>query len=95
MTIVKKMHLFGIHELMGIENSHHFDRILATFDLQLIFQLFRKNTMYSAPRELNYEAIIQSLIIRIVERIPMVKNLVKRLKYNLVFRLDCGFLISY
>nr|WP_241155067.1 transposase [Rummeliibacillus sp. TYF005] len=38
--------------------------------------------------------MIQSLVIRIVERIPTVKDLVKRLKYDLIFRLDCGFLLS-
>ena len=38
--------------------------------------------------------MIQSLIIRIVERIATVKDLVKRLTYDFVFRLDCGFLIS-
>lgn len=94
MTIVKQMRLFDIQELMEMESSHRFDAILATFDLQLIFQLFRKTTMYGAPRELNYGAMIQSLVIRIVERIPTVKDLVKRLKYDLLFRLDCGFLLS-
>lgn len=94
MTIVKQMRLFDIHELMEMETSHRFDSILATFDLQPIFLLFRKKTMHGAPRELNYGAMIQSLIIRIVERIPTVKDLVKRLKYDFVFRLDCGFLVS-
>ena len=48
MTIVKQMSLFDIHELMEMESSHRFDAILATFDLQPIFQLFRKKTMYGA-----------------------------------------------
>ena len=43
MTIVKQMRLFDIHELMEMESSRRFDAILATFDLQPIFQLFRKN----------------------------------------------------
>ncbi len=29
-----------------------------------------------------------------MERIPTVKDLVKRLNYDLLFRLDCGFLVS-
>ncbi|WP_029499602.1 transposase, partial [Kurthia huakuii] len=94
MTIVKQMRLFDIHELMEMESSRRFDAILATFDLQPILQLFRKTTMYGAPRELNYGAMVQSLVIRIVERIPTVKDLVKRLKYDILFRLDCGFLLS-
>ena len=94
MTIVKQMRLFDIHELMEMESSRRFDAILATFDLQPIFQLFRKTTMHGAPRALNYGAMIQSLAIRIVERIPTIKDFVKRLKNDLLFRLDCGFLLS-
>ena len=94
MTIVKQMRLFDIQELMDMESSRRFDAILSTFNLQPIFQLFRKTTMYGAPRELNYGAMIQSLVIRMVERIPTIKDLVKRLKYDLIFRLDCGFLLS-
>ena len=94
MTIVKQMRLFDIQELMEMESSHRFDAILDTFDLQPIFQLFRKTTMYGAPRALNYGVMIHSLAIRIVERIPTIKDLVKQLKYDLLFRLDCGFLLS-
>lgn len=94
MTIVKQMSLFDIHELLKMESSRRFDAILATFDVQPIFQLFRKKTMRGAPRELNYGAMIQSLMIRIVERIPTVKDLVNRLTHDFVFRLDCGFLVS-
>lgn len=94
MTIVKQMSLFDIRELLKMESSRRFDAILATFDVQPIFQLFRKKTMRGAPRELNYGAMIQSLMIRIVERIPTVKDLVNRLTHDFVFRLDCGFLVS-
>lgn len=94
MTIVKQMSLFDIQELMDLESSHRFDAIFATFDIQPIFQLFSKKTMRGAPRECNYGAMIQSLIIRIVERIPTIKDLVKRLVHDPLFRLDCGFLVS-
>ena len=63
MTILKQMSLFDIHELLKVESSHRFDAILATFDVQPIFQLFRKKTIRGAPRELNYGAMIQPLII--------------------------------
>jgi transposase len=33
-------------------------------------------------------------VARIVERIPTIKDLVKRLKNDLIFRLECGFLVS-
>ena len=94
MTIVKQISLFDIHQLFELESSHRFDAIFNTFDVQPIFQLFSKKTLRGAPRECNYGAMIQSLIIRIVERIPTVKDLVKRLVNDPLFRLDCGFLVS-
>ena len=94
MTIVKQISLFDIQELLDMESSHRFDAIFATFDVQPIFHLFSKKTMRGVPRELNYGAMIQSLIIRIVERIPTIKDLVKRLVHDPLFRFDCGFLVS-
>ncbi|MFB7159974.1 transposase [Lysinibacillus sp. NPDC056232] len=94
MTIVKQMSLFDIQELLEMESSRRFDAIFATFDVQPIFQLFLKRTLRGAPRELNYGTMIQSLIIRIVERIPTIKDLIKRLVNDPLFRLDCGFLVS-
>src|SRR5690606_42017231 len=35
-----------------------------------------------------------SLIARISERISFIKDLVKRLRNDMIFRLDCGFLVS-
>lgn len=94
MTIVKQISFFDIQELLNLESSRRFDAIFSTFDVQPIFQLFSKKTLRGAPRECNYGAMIQSLIIRIVERIPTIKDLVKRLVNDPLFRLDCGFLIS-
>ena len=56
------------------------------------FSFFLKRRFVA--RESNYGAMIQSLIIRIVERISTVKDLVKRLVNDPLFRLDCGFLVS-
>jgi len=50
--------------------------------------------MRGAPRELNYGAMIQSIIIRIVERILTIKDLIKRLVNDPLFRFDCCFLVS-
>ena len=38
--------------------------------------------------------MIYSLIIRITESIPFIKDLVKRLTTDLRFKVDCGFLVS-
>jgi len=94
MTIVKQISLFDIHQLLEMESSHRFDAIFNAINIQPIFQLFSKRTMRGAPRELNYGAMIQSLIARIVERIPTIKDLIQRLVHDPLFRLDCGFLVS-
>jgi len=46
-----------------------------------------------ATVELNYAAMVYSLAV-MVKRIPTIKDLLKRLKDDLLFRLNCGFLIS-
>ena len=43
---------------------------------------------------MNYAAMIYSLVARLTERIPFIKDLVRRLKNDMIFRLDCGFLVS-
>src|SRR5699024_6455574 len=66
----------------------------STLNLEPVWVLFRKQTNVGAPRELNYGAMVYSLIARVVERIPTIKDLVKRLKNDPYFRFDCGFLHS-
>ncbi len=65
-------------------------RVLPLSTYNLFFSDFQKRTLRGAPRELNYGAVIQSLVIRIAT----IKDLIKRLVNDPLFRLDCGFLIS-
>lgn len=53
-----------------------------------------KKSRFGPKLSLNYSAMIYSLIIRITERIPFIKVLVKRLTTDLRFKVDCGFLVS-
>ena len=92
MTIVKQISLFDIQELFEMESSHRFDAIFATFDVQPIFQLFSEKTMRGAPRECNYGAMIQSLIIRIVERILTVNSKMFSSKFFILPRLRFSYL---
>ena len=70
--------------------------IIATLDVQLTFQLFSKKTVRGAPRELNYRAMIQSLIIRIVEHFPTInENRVIDLAYLRQSRCPCVKPIVY
>ena len=53
-----------------------------------------KDLGLGAPTELNYAAMIISIFIRYVERIPTIKDLIKRLNDDIAFKLNCGFLYS-
>lgn len=94
MSIVRQQSLFDIHELYEMAPTHRFNAIFSTINLEPIWILFQKQTNVGAPRELNYGAMVYSLIARVVERIPTIKDLVKRLKTDPYFRFDCGFLHS-
>ena len=67
---------------------------MAAIDLDSIFFEIKKKSWLGAPTELNYGAMIVSVSARYIERIPTIKDLVKRLKYDLSFKLDCGFKVS-
>lgn len=94
MSIIRQGSLFGIHELYELEPTHRFEAIFSAIDIYPILAVVSKKSVYGAPVELNYAAMIYSLIARITERIPMIKDLIKRLKNDFIFRLDCGFLLS-
>jgi transposase len=65
-----------------------------TIDMDSAIWAVSKKVWRGAPTELNYAAMIYSLVARLVERIPTIKDLIKRLKNDIIFRLECGFLIS-
>src|SRR5699024_220713 len=46
-----------------------------------------------APTELNYAAMAISVFVRYIERIPTIKDLVKRLHHDIAFKINCGFLV--
>ena len=86
--------LFDLQELYDLEPTQRFEAILTAIDIQPILQVVSKKSTYGAPVQLNYPAMIHALIVRIIERIPTIKDLIKRLKHDFIFRLDCGFLLS-
>ncbi|MTT31394.1 IS1182 family transposase [Terrilactibacillus sp. BCM23-1] len=94
MTIIRQGSLFDLQELYDLEPTQRFEAIFSTIDIDPIFALVTKKSRFGRPVELNYAAMIYSLVARISERIPFIKDLIKRLKNDLIFRLDCGFLVS-
>jgi transposase len=94
MTIIQQGSLFDLQELYDLEPTQRFEAIFSAIDIDPIFAVVTKKSRFGRPVKLNYAAMIYSLVARISERIPFIKDLVKRLKHDLVFRLDCGFLVS-
>lgn len=94
MPIIRQGSLFGIQDLYDLEPTQRFDAIFSTIDMDSAILAVSKKSWLGAPTALNYAAMIYSLVARIVERIPTIKDLVKRLKNDMIFRLECGFLVS-
>ena len=94
MTIIRQPSLFGIQELYDMEPTQKYDAIISAINLGKIYRKVAKKSRFGAPEELNYAAMIISTFVRYVERIPTIKDLVKRLNDDIAFKLNCGFLVS-
>jgi transposase len=94
MPIIRQGSLFDLQDLFDLEPTQRYDAVISAIDLDLIFQEVNKKSRFGAPVELNYAAMIISMVVRIVERIPTIKDLIKRLNRDFLFKLDCGFLVS-
>jgi transposase len=94
MTIIRQTSLFGIQELYDMEPTQKYEAIISAIDLDMIYHKVTKKSRLGAPEDLNYAAMIISTLVRYVERIPTIKDLIKRLKNDISFKLNCGFLVS-
>jgi len=71
-----------------------YDAIISAIDMYAIYSEVSKKPRLGAPTELNYAAMIISVFIRYAERIPTIKDLIKRLNEDIAFKLNCGLLVS-
>ena len=94
MPIIRQESLFDMKVLFDLEPTHRFNSILSGIEIHPILDVVMKKSRFGPKQSLNYSAMIYSLIIRITERIPFIKDLVKRLSTDLRFKVDCGFLVS-
>ena len=94
MPIIRQESLFSINELYAMEPTQRYDAIISVIDIDHIYRGVSKKSRLGAPEELNYAAMIISVFIRYVERIPTIKDLVKRLNEDIAFKINCGFLLS-
>jgi transposase len=91
MTIIRQGSLFDLQELYDLEPTQRFEAIFSAIDIDPIFAVVTKKSRFGRPQLCGNNL---SLIARITERIPFIKGLVRRLKNDMTFRLDCGFLVS-
>ena len=94
MTIIRQPSLFSIQELYDMEPTQKYDAIISAIDMDAIYFEISKRSRFGAPTKLNYAAMIISLFVRYIERIPTIKDLVKHLNDDIAFKLNCGFLVS-
>lgn len=94
MSIIRQESLFSIHELFEMEPTQKYDALIGAIDLDAIIHELEKKSRRGAPVELNYPAMVVSFFVRLVERIPTMKDLVKRLDSDLAFKRSCGFGVS-
>ncbi|WP_019412367.1 transposase, partial [Paenisporosarcina sp. TG20] len=94
MPIIRQESLFDMQTLYDLEPTHRFNTVLSGIDIHPILDVVMKKSRVGAPQTLNYTAMIYSLIVRITDRIPFIKDLVIRLQNDLRFKVDCGFLVS-
>ncbi|MDQ0258018.1 transposase, partial [Evansella vedderi] len=94
MSIVRQESLFSMQILFDLEPTQRYDEIFSAIDINPILIIVAKKSNLGRPVELNYPAMIQALLVRIVERIPEIQLLVERLNTDLKFKVNCGFLIS-
>jgi transposase len=94
MPIIRQGSLFSIQDLFDLEPTQRYNAIFSTIDMDSAVFAVSKKSWLGAPTELNYSAMIYSLVARFIDRIPTIKDLIKRLKHDFIFRLECGFLVS-
>jgi len=94
MTIIRQPSLFSIQELYDMEPTQKYGAIISAIDMDAIYHEISKKSRLGAPAELNYAAMTISIFIWYFERIPTIKDLIKRLNNDIAFKLNCGFLVS-
>src|SRR5690625_4214428 len=94
MTIIRQPSLFSIQELYDMEPTQKYDAIISAIDMDTIYFEISKRSRFGAPTKLEFAAMIISLFVRYIERIPTIKDLNKRLHDDIAFKINCGFLVS-
>ncbi|MGM0943497.1 MAG: IS5/IS1182 family transposase, partial [Bacillota bacterium] len=76
MSIIRQESLFDIYDLLEMEPTQRYEAIISEIDVDAILYQVNKKSRLGAPVKLNYAAMIISLCVRIIERIPTIKDLI-------------------
>jgi transposase len=91
MYSIQQESLFSLENLLEMSPRDTYGYLFKTLDINPFLRVVSKKAFLGAPTQLNYAAMLHSLFIRIVERIPTIKDLRNRLKRSIEFSTDCGF----
>jgi transposase len=94
MYSIRQGHLFSLQDILDLKPTERYATIFEGINIVPILKIVSKKAIDGAPSSLNYPAMIYALFARIIEEIPTIKRLVRRLKDDPLFRLDCGFSFS-
>ena len=82
MSIIRQGSLFDLQELYDLEPTQRFEAIFSAIDIDPIFAVVTKKSRFGRPIELNYAAMIYSLVTR-MSGIKMIAKEELGLLYNM------------
>ncbi|WP_240479834.1 transposase [Paenibacillus wynnii] len=91
MYSIQQEELFSMEDLMNMQAEPKCVAVLDYLPMNTILRAINKRTVRGRPEELNTRAMIYSLVIGKMERIPSVKDIIRRLHDNESFRKRCRF----
>lgn len=91
MYTIRQESLFSLEQLLEMSPNEKYAWIFETLDITPFLTALTKTSHRGAPETLNLRAMIYSLFIRIVERMPFIKDIVTRLNTSEEFRYHCRF----
>jgi transposase len=86
---IRQESMFSLEQLLEMCPEEKYGWIFEMIDVTPIVCALGKKTTLGAPESLNYQAMVYSLFIRVVERMPFVK--IHRLRTSEEFRYHCRF----
>ncbi|MGM0110168.1 transposase [Enterococcus sp. DIV0187] len=94
MSIIQQPTLFDLDILMQLDIEEKYTELFSPIELSAVLKLFEKESRVGPPITVNYEAALRSMMVRFIEKIPTIHDLVTRLENDLRFKLSLGFLYS-